>query len=525
MAIDTKSGRGKFAARCQVVTSVGAIFQEMMMLRRVVVLIALSATLLQLSPAAATDKLEQAAPAADQLKDFPAPRSIRRSGIIEGKRIDYVVTVGAIDLRDERGRMLGEVVYTAYTVPGSAITRPVTFAMNGGPGAASATLNLGALGPRRIEPGHTASGAPITVENQNSWLPFTDLVFIDPIGTGFSRSRVDEGETRKAFMTAKADVKYLSEVIYQWLARNDRMKSAKYMVGESYSGYRLPRIAYELQINGGVGFSGLALVSPYLDIPAMGEQDALSPLRYMAILPSLTASHWEEEGKSLTPEALAPVERYAQTEFLTDFFAGASDAAATDRLSAKVADYIGVNPFIVRRMDGRLSPTLALRERHRDEGVVSSGYDARAKALDPFPANESRDYFDPILSASAPYTAAMTDFVMNEVGWRVDGHYRAHNYALYEIFENDTADTAVAELRKVMASDARLQVLISHGWNDTACPYFLSKLLIQQMPRNLVGDRLRLRVYPGGHMFYDRATSAAAWRDDALVMYRAGSGF
>jgi carboxypeptidase C (cathepsin A) len=302
------------------------------------------------------------------------------------------------------------------------------------------------------------------------------------------------------------------------------MKSAKYLVGESYSGYRLPRIAYELQINGGIGLSGMTLVSPYMDIPAMSDQDALSPLQLMAVLPSLTASHWEEQGKPLTPEALVPVERYAQSEFLTDFFAGASDPDATDRLSVRVAEYTGVNPFLVRRMDGRMSPTVALRERHRDQGVVSSGYDARAKVLDPFPAKNARDYFDPILSASAPYAEAMADFIQHEVGWRVDGQYRLHNYALYDIFENDTADTAVGELRKVMASDPALQVLISHGWNDTACPYFMSKLLIQQMPRKLSGDRLRLRVYPGGHMFYDRPASSAAWRDDAITMYRTEVG-
>lgn len=498
------------------------------MLRRKAALIALCTMLLNAAPAEATDPPAQSAPAADQLQDYPAARAIRRSAIIQGKRVDYVATVGAIALRDEKGKLLGEVVYTAYTVPGAAAaSRPVTFAMNGGPGAASVGLNLGALGPKHVESrpdANTASRSPAVADNPNSWLPFTDLVFIDPIGTGFSRSRVDAAETKKAFLTASSDVRYLSEVIYQWLAQNDRMKSPKYLVGESYAGYRVPRIAYELQIHGGIGFSGITLVSPYLDIPALSENDALSPLRYMVALPSLAASHWEEQGKPLSPEALAPVERYAQTEFLTDFFAGASDEAATDRLSTKVAALIGVDPATVRRMQGRLSPTLALRERHRDEGIVSSGYDAHAKALDPFPAKESRDYFDPILAASAPYTEAMTDFVLNEVGWRVDGHYRANNFALYDQFDNDTADTAVTELRKVMASDSRLQVLISHGWNDTSCPYFMSKLLIQQMPSKLAGDRLRLRVYPGGHMFYDREASGAAWRDDAITMYRAGAG-
>ncbi|WP_447763623.1 S10 family peptidase [Sphingopyxis panaciterrae] len=476
-------------------------------------------------PAGADDASSNSAPAADQLKDFPSPRSIKRTAFIRGKRIDYVATVGSIALSDERGKLLGEVVYTAYTIPGSAaLARPVTFAVNGGPGAASVALNFGALGPKYLESGQvgeTASRAPVLADNPNSWLPFTDLVFIDPIGTGYSRTRVGEAETKKAFMTADADVRYLSKVVWQWLSRNDRLQSPKYMVGESYGGYRVPRITYELQINGGIGFSGIVLVSPYLDAQALGDSDALSPLRHMINLPSLAASHIEEQGKALTPETMAPVERYAQTEFLTDYFAGASDVAATDRLSAKVADLIGLDPAFVRRMDGRLTPSQALRERYRDEGLAASGYDARIKALDPFPAKDVRDYFDPLLGASAPFSEAMTHFILSEVGWRVDGQYRAHNFKLYEDFDGDTRDTAVTDLRKAMANDTKLQVLVTHGWNDLSCPYFMSKLLIQQMPPRMAGDRLRLRVYPGGHMFYDRAESAAAWRDDAMTMFAA----
>jgi carboxypeptidase C (cathepsin A) len=498
-------------------------------MRPIVLAIAFSIASIGATRAEAADPPKTEAPFVDQLKDLPAPRSIRQSAMIQGRRVDYLAAVGAIDLRDDNGKLLGEVVYTAYTLPGAAgSSRPVTFAVNGGPGASSVALNFGALGPRHVETGRggdTASSSAVLVDNPNSWLPFTDLVFIDPIGTGYSRSRVDEAGTKKAFMSADADIHYLSEVIYQWLSGNNRMKSPKYLVGESYGGYRVPRIAYYLQIHSGIGLSGLTLVSPWLDAPALTAEasDALSPLTLMTHLPSLAASHLEEEGKPLDSTTMAPVEQYVRTEFLSDFFAGASDPVATRRLSAKVAALVGLDPALVQRIDGRINMQTALRERHRDLGTVSSGYDARVKALDPFPAKESIDYFDPLLGSSAPYTEGMVDFVQNELGWKADGRYKANNYDLYLKFDGDTRDTAVSDLRKAIANDSQLQVLISHGWNDLSCPYFMSKLLIEQMPRTLTGSRLRLRVYPGGHMFYDRAASSAAWRADAQAMYVSGS--
>jgi carboxypeptidase C (cathepsin A) len=494
-----------------------------MTIRSVFVAIALTILAMVGAPTSANAVQNEVVGTTKALKGLPAARSVPQSIVIRGKRIDYVTSIGAIDLRDEEDKLIGEVVYTAYTARGlNAVPRPVTFAINGGPGASSVSLNFGAIGPKHIDRSggsNTASALPVLSDNENSWLPFTDLVFIDPISTGYSRSHLDAQRAKTAFMTADADVHYLSEVIYQWLSRNGRIRSPKYLVGESYGGYRVPRIAYYLQIHGGLGLSGITLVSPYLDPPALGDEDALSPLSLMISLPSLTASHREEQGLTLDTQSMAPVERYAQTEFLSDFFAGASDTVATDRLSAKVAALVGVDPAFMRRLDGRISNTTVLRERHRAQGIVSSSYDASITALDPFPAKETRDYFDPHLGASAPYTEAMVDFVQNQVGWHADGHYIANNYGLYDQFESDTRDSAVTDLRKAMANDPKLKVLITHGWNDLACPYFASTLLIQQMPRGLSSGRLQLRVYPGGHQFYDRPASAAAWREDAVTMY------
>ena len=315
-----------------------------------------------------------AKPDAD-LPDFPAPKSVKQSATIGGKRVDYVATVGSLPVKDKDGKTIGEVVYTAYTVPGrAAANRPVTFAFNGGPGASSVYLNLGAIGPKKV-PFGTAGDAPsdpaVLADNGNSWLDFTDLVFIDPIGTGFSRSRIDADKTKDAFFKSDEDIHYLSRIVYDWLLANKRLTSRKYLVGESYGGYRVPRLAFYLQTQLGVGISGMTMVSPYLDPPAIGQADALSPLPWMINLTAMTAGNFEREGKPLNAQTMAPVEAYDRTQFVTDFLAGPHDKAATDRLSAKVAELIGLDPVLVRRMDGRVDIKTYLREIRRSQRARS----------------------------------------------------------------------------------------------------------------------------------------------------------
>ena len=167
---------------------------------------------------------------------------------------------------DEKGKTIASIMFTAYTVAGA--NRPVTFALNGGPGAASVYLNLGAIGPKRVQfgaEGDSPSDPAVARDNPGTWLAFTDLVFIDPVGTGFSYAQVPESEAKKHFYNPKADVEYLSRVIFDWLVKNERLTARKYLVGESYGGFRGPRITYFLQTQLGVAMNGVVLVSPYLD--------------------------------------------------------------------------------------------------------------------------------------------------------------------------------------------------------------------------------------------------------------------
>ena len=476
------------------------------------------------TPAAAPDKNAAKTDNTDynKLPPLPPDAHVEQSIVIDGKKLTYTVTVGTLPVRDEQGKTAGELVYTAYTVDAS--DRPVTFAVNGGPGASSVYLNFGAIGPKHLDSigneGASPSDRPTLSDNPGTWLDFTDLVFLDPIGTGFSRSLVAPDETRKLFYTTEPDIHYLSRAIYDWLVNNDRLTSRKYLVGESYGGFRGPRITYYLQSQLGVAMNGVVLISPYLN-PTLEQNGDLSPLPWLVTLPSITAANLERQGK-LTPEAMRDVIDYDLGTYLTTLIKGTSDPAATDAMIQKVTQMTGLDPEFVKYSGGRLETGAYLREVHREQGKLGSVYDSNVTSFDPFPYAPRQEANDPILAAIiAPTTTAMVNFVTHTVGWKVDARYNALSYDVAQNWDRDESlrRGSVTELRQAVAADPRLRVMIVHGWNDLSCPFMGSVLTVNQMP--VMGDPTRVSVheFPGGHMFYTRESSRVALRKDVMAMY------
>ena len=472
-------------------------------------------------PPPATADAKDKEKAAEKEAPLPAPAHVAQSIQLEGKPLHYTVTVGALPVND-KGKKIGEVVLTAYTLEGQ--DRPVTFALNGGPGAASVYLNFGAIGPKHLEfgvEGDSPSDPAKLLDNPGTWLDFTDLVFIDPIGTGYSRSLVAVDETKKQFYNTESDIHYLSRIIYDWLVANGRMSSRKYLVGESYGGYRGPRITHYLQTQLGVAMNGVVLVSPYLNPELEGSGD-VSPLPWMLTLASITAAHLEREHK-LTPEAMAPVIAYTRGEYASDLLKGRSDPQATPRIVKHVTQMTGLEEEFVRRSGGRLETEAYLREVFRESGKIGSVYDSNVTGYDPYPFAPEQRANDPMLeSIIAPTTTAMVDFVTRIVGWKVDGRYNALSYEVGSQWDHDSRSLrrgAVPDLRQAVAADPKLRILIAHGWNDLSCPFMGSLLTVDQMP--LMGDptRVAVREYPGGHMFYSRPGSQAALRKDVQAMF------
>jgi len=455
------------------------------------------------------------------LPPLPPDAHTDQSIQFDGKPLKYTVTVGTLPVRDKDGKVSGDLVFTAYTVAGA--NRPVTFAMNGGPGASSVYLNFGAIGPKVLKVGNEGDSPsdPATLyDNPGTWLDFTDLVFLDPIGTGFSRSEVSMAETKRQFYSTTPDIEYLSRAIYDWLVKNDRLSSRKYLVGESYGGFRGPRVTYFLQSQLGVAMNGVVLVSPYLN-PSIEDNGELSPIPWMVTLPSISAANLERQGK-LTPAAMADVISYTMGEYATDLMKGRSDPDALPRIIKKVTELTGLDPSFVKYSGGRLETGAYLREAHREQGKLSSVYDSNVTSFDPFPFSPYNQANDPILaSIIAPTTTAMVNFVTQTVGWKVDARYNALSYEVAGEWDrgDDLRRGSVPELRESVAADPKLRVLIVHGWNDLSCPFMGSVLTLNQMP--VMGDPTRVAVkeYPGGHMFYTRPSSRESLHSDVKAMF------
>jgi carboxypeptidase C (cathepsin A) len=473
-------------------------------------------------PPVSSASTEKPADNKSSLPPLPADAHVQQSVEIDGKTLHYTVTVGTLPVRDKEGKVSGDVVFTTYTV--DAPNRPVTFALNGGPGASSVYLNFGAIGPKHLSVGNEGDSPsdPATLtDNPGTWLDFTDLVFIDPIGTGFSRSLVSDAETKKQFYSTVADIEYLSRVIYDWLVNNDRLGSRKYLVGESYGGFRGPRVTYYLQSQLGVALNGVVLVSPYLN-PTLEDNGDLSPIPWMVTLPSITAAHLEREHK-LTPEAMQQVIGYTLGDYAGALIKGRTDPQATQKMIQQVTEMTGLDPAFVKLSGGRLETGAYLREVFREQGKIGSVYDSNVTSFDPFPYSAERRSNDPILAAIiAPTTTAMVDFVTRTVGWKIDARYNALSYEVNEQWDrgDELRKGSVTQLRQAVAADPKLRVLIVHGWNDLSCPFMGSLLTVDQMP--VMGDPTRVAVheFPGGHMFYTREDGRIALRKDVQEMYR-----
>jgi carboxypeptidase C (cathepsin A) len=459
-------------------------------------------------------------PATTPPHPLPAAAETAHAVDLPGRSLHFKAVAGAIRLSDaQTAEPQADVAYVAFILEGGdPARRPVTFAVNGGPGAGSAWLNLGAMGPWRLnlEGAQSPSAPPLPVDNAETWLDFTDLVFIDPPGTGYSRLLAKGDGARRSFYSISGDIDALAVVIRKWLGANKRLESPKFIAGESYGGFRAPKLARRLQDNEGVGIGGLVMISPVIDFGWF--EGVNNPLTFATRLPSLAAATRNLDDADARAK-LADVEAYAAGPYLTDLLRGERDPAAMERMGEAVARFTGLDPAFVRRLGGRVDPSSFARERARAEGRVSSAYDAGVSGFDPSPHAAASDYPDPVLDAvKTRLASAMADLTANRLGWPVDARYEILNESVNHQWDWDGGRSkaqALTDLKQALALDPNFHVLIAHGASDQVTPYFASKLLIDQIPPLGDPSRVRLKVYGGGHMLYFDDKSRAALREDA----------
>jgi len=464
------------------------------------------------------------APAAADQRRLPEDSTTKHSIALPGRTLSFNATAGSIRLFNDKTEPQADIAYTYYQLEGAeARLRPVTFFFNGGPGASSAYLQLGNAGPWRlpIDAEAANSSAPVELRpNAETWLDFTDLIFIDPVGTGYSRFVATDEDVRKRFFSIDGDVNALAVVIRRWLEKSDRLLSPKFIVGESYGGIRAPRIVRELQTEQGVGVNGLILVSPVLDFREYGGS---SLLQYVASLPSMAAV--ARQAKAPVSRAdMADVEAYARGEFLNDLIKGQADADATTRLADRVAALTGIDQAVSRRLAGRFDVSEFRREYARRDRKVTGRYDASVMGLDPDPDSSSSRFGDPSGDPLiAPLTTAAVDLTRRTLDWRPDGQYHLLNGAVeraWDFGRGLNPPQSISQLRQILAFDPKLKLLVGHGLFDLATPYFGSQMWLDQLPAYGTPPRLKFEVYPGGHMFYSRDASRQAFRAEAEALMK-----
>lgn len=465
-----------------------------------------------------------------------------------GTRFDYTVRAGFLPLGPE-GAPDVEIFHTAYLKQDiEPADRPVTFVFNGGPGAASVYLHMGSLGPKRI--GFTDDGdlkaPPVTVEdNPDSWLPYTDLVFIDPVGTGFSRfvgeaAEMEGGEHKgaKDYQSVDGDLRALGEFIERWLAENKRFRSPIVVAGESYGGFRAAMLAQLLPKSHDVPLSGSVLISPKFDLFG-GRSDGLHPAPWLTRVPSYAASA-ASQGRGLADERITTLEgmedilneaeAFAVGDFTRYLVQGELMPLPEQAdILKRFAEITGLPEDFVRMQRGRVSQAEYASALLRDKGELVGIYDATIAVTDPEPEEFESGYAsDPLFVLSGPYRAGLISFLSEEVGFEMpDRRYDSLSGSVSSAWryyvgsaKRPQPPAAAMAMREGLSMNKHLKVWVTHGAMDLQTPYFETAYVVANMGiPEAVRNNVTLTNYYGGHMYYMHPQSSQRFAEDTAEFF------
>ena len=465
------------------------------------------------SPASGTNELPAAKTEVGTIPDAThKPVLTTNTVTIAGERVTYVAETGMLPLLKPDGTSRASVFYVAYTrlSQTNPATRPVTFCFNGGPGSSSVWLHLGALGPRRVwmnEDGTLPAPPFGLVDNEYSILNASDLVFIDPVATGFSRTVKDEKADQ--FFGDSADLDSVGEFIRLWTTRHERWLSSKYLCGESYGVFRAAGLAGHLRSRYGLYLNGLILVSGVLDFATIWDNSG-NDLPYPLALPAyVAAAHFHKklpaDLQSDLPKALAGAREFARGTYASALQQGdALPAAEHKKVVAELARYTGLKPSVIEDNHLRVGSGVFRKQLLHDEGLILGAYDARITGRDddpaaPYPA------FDPSGAATlGPFSAAMNAYVRGELKFEDDLPYeilagvQPWNYGVRNNYAN-----ASDKLADTMNQNPYMRVIVLGGRCDLVCPIDTMRYALEHMQLAAAyRTNVLYATYDAGHMMY-----------------------
>lgn len=475
-----------------------------------------------------------------QEKPLPEPEEkqvqTQHTLTLDGVVIAYTATAGTILLHEEKEKEgpkpKAAVFYVAYTKDGvdDPATRPITFCFNGGPGSSSVWLHLGLFGPRRVDlgdEGHLPEPPYRLVDNAYSLLDETDLVFIDPVSTGYSRAV--PGEEAKQFHDFARDIASVGEFIRLYTTRNGRWLSPKYLAGESYGTTRAGGLSGYLAEQHGLYLNGIMLISSILNFQTayFHPGNDLPPILF---LPTYAATAWYH-GR-LAPElqadlrvTLAEVEQFAIGDYAAALMLG-SDLPEADqaRIAARLARYTGLDPAIIERNNLRVNIHRFVKDLLRDQRRTVGRLDSRFTGIDRDAAGENHEYDPSYANIQGPYTAALNDTIRRDLKFESDLPYEILTGKVrpwsYERFQNayvNVADT----LRRALSINPHMRVLVANGYFDLATPYFATRYTFNHMDLDpSLRDNITMTYYEAGHMMYIHIPSLAQLKQDMVAFLR-----
>ena len=476
----------------------------------------------------------------DQSEDLPLGElqdqlsTTQHSVTISQQEIHYTVTAGTIVLKEEQekdSKSDGEkakasVFFVAYTLDnvGDTAKRPITFSFNGGPGSSSVWLHLGVLGPRRVETdqqGNLLQPPYQLVENQYSILDQTDLVFIDPISTGFSR--VVQGEEAKQFHGFRKDIESIGDFIRLYTTRYQRWTSPKFLIGESYGTTRAAGLSGYLQERHGLYLNGIMLISSVLDFQTIRFMNG-NDLPYILYLPSFTATAWyynllDEELQANLYQTLREVEEFAVGEYTAALMKG-TDLLEDERQKVirKLTRYTGLPIDYIGRTDLRVNIMRFCKELLRNQGKTVGRFDSRFTGLDRDSVGERFEYDPSYTNILGPYTATLNDYLRSQLEFESDLAYeiltdRVHpwNYDTHQNQYVNVTDT----LRKAMTTNPYLKVFVASGYYDLATPYMATRYTFNHLGLDKsLQQNVSMSFYEAGHMMYVHQQSLIQLKED-----------
>ena len=484
-------------------------------------------------PAASDESTAGETAAGEKGKDRDAAREKEEPPVVThhearigARTLRYTVTTGMMPLKSEAGETEADIFYMAYVAerPGGPEKRPLTFSFNGGPGSSSVWLHLGAIGPKRVrmlEEGAMPAPPFELVDNDATWLDLTDLVFIDPVGTGYSRPK--KPELGKKFWGVEGDIQSVGEFIRLYLSRHERWGSPLFLVGESYGTTRAAGLSGHL-VDRGIALNGIMLVSSVLNFQtnrfARGNDTP-----YPLFLPTYAATAWYHKKLPADLQSkplrtfLDEVERWAAVDYPAalakgDRLAGAERAAVADRLSR----YTGLDKEYVEQSDLRIEIQHFCKELLRDKRRTVGRLDSRFEGIDPTAAGERPDYDPSMAAIRPPYTATFNDYVRRSLGYKSDLTYYILGGGIGTPWDygagNGYADVSES-LRSAFAKNAAMRLFVASGYYDLATPYFATDYTLTHLGLDASQKgRISTSQYEAGHMMYISTRELARLKGD-----------